>query len=117
MFDTSPLKVENNLQYWQRLHKVLQEETYKLSVPQPVPQRLFWSVTVYDSRTRSMIQTDQNKAALRSLIELKSVAQTGSVDLYFGPTAPAGKEASTPGEGWLAYFRLFGPEGPAFDGS
>jgi hypothetical protein len=34
-------------------------------VPQPVPQKLFWSVTVYDSATRSQIQTDQDKAALR----------------------------------------------------
>ena len=46
-------------------------KTYKLSVPQPVPQKLFWSVTVYDSGTRSQIQTDQDKAALRSLVELK----------------------------------------------
>jgi hypothetical protein len=46
-------------------------KTYKLSVPQPVPQRLFWSVTVYDNATRSMIQTDQDKAALRSLVDLK----------------------------------------------
>jgi hypothetical protein len=95
-------------------------KTYKLSVPQPVPQKLFWSVAVYDPATRSMIQTDQNKAALRSLVELKNVAQTGSTDLYFGPTAPSGKEGlwikTNPGHGWFAYFRLYGPEGPAFDG-
>ena len=68
-----------------------------------------------------MIQTDQNKAALRSLVELKDVAKTGTTDLYFGPKAPAGKEGqwikTNPGQGWFAYFRLFGPEGPAFDGS
>lgn len=96
-------------------------KTYKLSVPQPVPQKLFWSVTVYDPRTRSMIQTDQGKAALGSLVELKNVPKTGSTDLYFGPKAPAGKESqwiqTNPGQGWFAYFRLFGPEGPAFDGS
>jgi hypothetical protein len=96
-------------------------KTYKLSVPQPVPQKLFWSVTVYDPKTRSMIQTDQKKAALRSLVELKDVAKTGSTDLYFGPNAPAAKEGqwikTNPGQGWFVYFRLFGPEGPAFDGS
>ena len=95
-------------------------KTYKLSVPQPVPQKLFWSVTVYDSGTRSQIHTDQDKAALRSLVELKDVAQTGTTDLYFGPTAPAGKEGqwikTNPGKGWFVYFRLYGPEGPAFDG-
>jgi hypothetical protein len=45
-------------------------KTYKLTVPQPVPSKLFWSVTVYDAQTRSMVQTDQNKAALRSMFEL-----------------------------------------------
>ncbi|HMG34627.1 MAG TPA: DUF1214 domain-containing protein, partial [Blastocatellia bacterium] len=96
-------------------------KTYKLIVPQPVPQKLFWSVTVYDPKTRSMIQTDQNKAALRSLVELKDVPRTGSTDLYFGPTPPAGKEGqwikTNPGQGWFSYIRLYGPEGPAFDGS
>jgi hypothetical protein len=95
-------------------------KTYKLSVPQPVPQKLFWSVTVYDSATRSQIQTDQDRAALRSLVELKYVATTGAIDLYFGPNAPAGKEGqwikTNPGKGWFVYFRLYGPEGPAFDG-
>jgi hypothetical protein len=67
-------------------------KTYKLSVPQPVPQKLFWSVTVYDAATRSQIQTDQDKAALRSLVELKDVPKTGTTDLYFGPKAPTGKE-------------------------
>jgi hypothetical protein len=96
-------------------------KTYKLSVPQPVPQNLFWSVTVYDNQTRSMIQTEQNKAALRSLVELKDVATTGTTDLYFGPNAPAGKQAlwikTTPGKGWFVYLRLYGPEAPAFNGS
>jgi len=96
-------------------------KTYRLSVPQPVPEKLFWSVTVYDSGTRSQIQTDQDKAALRSLVELKDVATSGATDLYFGPGAPAGKEGqwikTNPGKGWFVYLRLYGPEGPAFDGS
>jgi hypothetical protein len=86
-----------------------------------VPQKLFWSVTVYDAETRSQIQTDQDKAALRSLVELKDVPKTGTTDLYFGPTAPAGKEGqwikTNPGKGWFVYLRLYGPEGPAFNGS
>jgi hypothetical protein len=36
-----------------------------------MPASLFWSVTVYDPDTRSEIQTDQGKAALLSLFELK----------------------------------------------
>ena len=47
--------------------------SYTLTVPQPVPAKLFWSITVYDARTRSEIPTDQNKAALRSMFELADV--------------------------------------------
>ena len=66
-------------------------KTYKLSVPQPVPQKLFWSVTVYDSGTRSQSRR-KDKAALRSLVELKDASKTGTIDLYFGPNVPAGQE-------------------------
>jgi hypothetical protein len=62
-------------------------QQYKLSVPLPVPGKLFWSVTVYDADTRSQIQTAQRKAALRSLFELKDV-EGSSVELFFGPTEP-----------------------------
>lgn len=96
-------------------------KTYKLSIPQPVPGKLFWSVTAYDAQTRSEVQTDQDKAALRSLFELKDVKGSEPVDLYFGPTAPAGQEGrwikTAPGRGWFAYIRIYGPEAPAFDGS
>jgi hypothetical protein len=94
---------------------------YKLSVPQPVPGKLFWSVTVYDTDTRSQVPTDQGKAALRSLFELKFVSATQPTELYFGPTAPAGHEnqwiKTIPGKGWFVYFRVYGPEKAAFDGS
>jgi hypothetical protein len=96
-------------------------KTYKLTVPKPVPGKLFWSVTVYDADTRSQIQIDQAKAALRSLFELKDKAGSSPVDLYFGPKAPAGQEGqwiqTIPGKGWFVYFRIYGPEQPAFDGS
>ena len=96
-------------------------KTYKLSVPQPVPGKLFWSVTVYDAQTRSEVQAAQDKAALRSLFELKDVSRTAPTELWFGPTAPPGKEdrwiQTLPGRGWFAYFRIYGPEAAAFDGS
>jgi hypothetical protein len=96
-------------------------KTYRLAVPQPVPGKLFWSVTVYDTDTRSQVLTDQDKAALRSLFELKDKIGASPLDLYFGPTAPAGREGewikTIPGKGWFVYFRIYGPESPAFDGS
>jgi hypothetical protein len=95
-------------------------KNYKLSVPQPVPGKLFWSVTVYDTDTRSQVNTDQGKAALRSMFELKDIPTTQPADLYFGPTAPHGHERqwikTIPRKGWFVYFRVYGPEEAAFDG-
>ena len=95
-------------------------KTYRLRVPLPVPAKLFWSVTIYDPDTRSEIQTKQRKAALRSLVELKDLSGD-SVDLYFGPKAPKHTEGrwiqTLPAKGWFTYFRIYGPEKPAFDGS
>ncbi|MBN9299733.1 MAG: DUF1254 domain-containing protein [Filimonas sp.] len=95
--------------------------TYKLTMPQPVPAKLFWSVTIYDAETRSQIITDQGYAALRSMFELKDLPKDAPIDLYFGPKAPAGKEKqwikTIPGKGWFAYIRIYGPDQAAFDGT
>lgn len=96
-------------------------KTYKLTVPQPVPGKLFWSVIVYDTETRIQVATDQRKAALRSLFELKDKMTGAMVDLYFGPKAPVGQDGqwikTIFGKGWFVYFRIYGPQQPAFDGS
>ncbi len=96
------------------------DKTYKLTVPLPVPAKLFWSVTVYDAETRSEIQTDQKNAALRSLFEVKDKLKQSSVDLYFGPTPPKGHEnewiKTIPGKGWFSYFRVYGPDAEALNG-
>jgi hypothetical protein len=99
--------------------------TYRLTVPLPVPAQLFWSVTVYDAETRSQIQTDQGRAAVRSLFELRdSLDGEQSLDLFFGPEAPPGRLGRTeqwvktiPGRGWFSYLRLYGPKVAAFDGA
>jgi hypothetical protein len=72
-----------------------------LSVPLPVPAKLFWSLT--DPETRSEIVTDQGKAALRSLFELKGKTDSGSIDLYFGPNAIAPYDADQ--QAWNAALR------------
>jgi hypothetical protein len=98
-------------------------QAYMLTVPQPVPGKLFWSVTVYDAETRSQIQTGQDNAALRSLFELKDIDADAPVRLHFGPEPPGDAAAATrwiktiPGKGWFVYFRIYGPERPAFDGT
>jgi hypothetical protein len=95
--------------------------TYRLNVPLPVPASLFWSVTCYDAQTRSEVSADQGQAALRSMFEDLTPQGAGSVDLYFGPRQPAGAEGrwiqTVPGRGWFCYFRIYGPQQAAFDGS
>jgi hypothetical protein len=95
-------------------------KSYRLRVPSNVPAKLFWSVTVYDSDTRSMVQTDTNIAARSSYDKLKTNAD-GSVDLYFGPSAPKGFEnnwvKTAPNKGFFAMFRWYGPLEAFFDKS
>jgi hypothetical protein len=43
-------------------------KTYKLHMPPHIPAKDFWSFTLYDNQTRSMLQTDQQFPAVGSLI-------------------------------------------------
>jgi hypothetical protein len=94
-------------------------KTYILHVDAGTPAKAFWSVTIYDNRTRSMIDTDQQRAGRGSLSNLKKNAD-GAVDLYFGPQALADMAdnwiKTIPGQGFFAMFRLYGPLEPVFDG-
>jgi hypothetical protein len=96
-------------------------KTYRLNVPAPVPGKLFWSVTVYDVGSRSEVVTDQNKAAIGSIVDKPQANPDGSYDIYFGPNVPPVKEhqwiKTNPGKDWFAYFRIYGPEAPAFNGA
>ncbi len=87
-------------------------KSYWLHVPPEVPAKQFWSATVYDNDTRCLLENRLKKADLSSRHDLAK-NEDGSVDLYFGPTPPAGKERNwvqtIPGKGWFTYFRLFGP--------
>jgi hypothetical protein len=42
-------------------------------------------------------------------------------DLYFGPEQPPDTDGrwikTIPGRGWFVYFRIYGPDAPAFDRS
>ncbi|MEU1204171.1 DUF1214 domain-containing protein [Nocardia sp. NPDC005825] len=95
--------------------------SYTLDIPQPVPCSLFWSITIYDAATRSQTQTAQDKAALRSLFELRDIPADQPLRLHFGPECPEDQAdrwlRTEPGHGWFAYLRIYGPEQAAFDGS
>ena len=93
--------------------------TYKLTLPPNVPARKFWSIVLYDSQTRSMLQTDNPYPSLNS--ERGDVEQNtdGSFDIYFGPKAPEGKEKNwiqtVPDKGFMLILRLYAPLEPWFD--
>jgi len=94
-------------------------KNYKLHLPPHIPVANFWSVILYDDQTRSMLQTDQQWPAVSSQTKGLLVNADGSVDIYFGPKAPAGKEnnwvQTVPGKGWNTLLRLYGPLQPWFD--
>jgi hypothetical protein len=94
-------------------------KNYRLHLPPNIPAKNFWSLIVYDLQTRSMLQTDQQFPSTGSQKEGIIINPDTSVDVYFGPKAPAGKEANwvqtIPGKGWFLALRLYGPLEPWFD--
>jgi len=95
--------------------------TYRLRVPANPPVKQFWSVTAYDEDTRQMPITEQGRPDISSRKEDAVKNSDGSMDVYFGPKAPQGKEANwvqtNPGKGWFTYFRFYGPTEAFFDKS
>jgi hypothetical protein len=92
--------------------------SYKLHIPAKVPAKQFWAVTIYDSETAGFLR-DSPRVGLDSFDQKMKQNGDGSVDVYFGPKAPAGKEANwvstTPGKQWFAMFRFYGPEKALFE--
>jgi len=94
-------------------------KAYKLHLPPNVPAKRFWAIIVYDVQTRSDLQTDQRFPSLGSQTKGLVVNPDTSVDVYFGPTAPAGHEANwiqtIPGKGFNPMLRLYSPLDSWFD--
>ncbi len=94
------------------------DHSYSLNVPADVPAADFWSVAVYDTATRSLIDNGEANSTRNSNMELQTNSD-GSIDLYLGPNPPEGKEENwvrtLPGKGFFLYFRFYGPLEPFYD--
>lgn len=94
--------------------------SYRLHVPASPPAAAFWSLTLYDTATRSMVQNPSNDAA-RSSYDKLTTNTDGSIDFSFGPETPAGQETNwietVRGKGYYPMFRLYSPTAPLYDGT
>ena len=66
-------------------------KTYKVTLPPKIPAGAFWSFTVYDNQSRSMLDTPQRypRAGSQSFPSPAAEASAdGSTTVYFGPTKP-----------------------------
>ena len=95
-------------------------KNYKLVVPANVPVSDFWAVTAYDLESASYIR-DMPKSSIDSSQKAVEKNIDGSIDIYFGPTAPKGNEANwiptNKDRRFFLLFRCYGPQKGLFDGS
>jgi hypothetical protein len=93
------------------------DDSYRLRIPPHVPAARYWTATLYDATTAAFVQGGA-RVELGSYDPTLQKNADGSCDLYFGPSAPPGREANwlptPPRTPWFLTFRLFGPQPPLF---
>jgi hypothetical protein len=100
-------------------------KSYQVTLPPDIPAARFWSITLYDNQTRSMLETPQRfpRAGSQSYPTPAATANDdGSTTIVFGPERPADTPESnwiqtTEGKGWFPILRLYSPLQPFFDKS
>ena len=97
-------------------------KTYKCTLPKGIPESNFWSFTLYDNMTRSMLDTPQRfpRAGSQSFPSPAAEASAdGSTTIYFSPKQPDGVKRGNwiqtdPNKGWFTLLRLYSPLEPFF---
>jgi hypothetical protein len=100
-------------------------KTYRVRLPKDIPAARFWSLTVYDNQTRSMLQTPQRYPRAGSQEYPSPAAEAeadGSTVIYLPPTrpddvAPGNWIQTDPEKGWLPILRCYSPLPSYFDKS
>jgi hypothetical protein len=98
-------------------------KSYRVKLPPDIPAARFWSLTLYDNQTRSMLQTPQRfpRAGSQAYPSPAATADDdGSTTVVFSPERPAdtpeGNWIQTdPDKGWFAILRLYSPLQSYFD--
>jgi hypothetical protein len=94
--------------------------SYRLTVPARAPVTQYWSATVYDRATHTLIR-DMPRSGRSSQSPNLKTKPDGSTDIYFAPKSPAGQESNwvptNPNGGFEVLFRFYGPQQPLFDRS
>ena len=98
-------------------------KTYRVSLPKDIPAARFWSLNLYDTQTRSLLQTDQlyPRAGSQEYPSPAAEAEAdGSTVVYCSPTQPDGVAAGNwiqtdPEKGWFVILRLYSPLQSFFD--
>ena len=73
-------------------------KTYTVTLPPNVPEARFWSLTLYDNQTRSMLVTPQRfpRAGSQSYPSPAAEANAdGTTTVHFAPEQPAGSPTAT----------------------
>jgi len=88
-------------------------KSYRLRVPANPPVKRFWAISAYDPATRSLLDVGGNRNKSVGSLDDPVANPDGSVDVYFGPKAPAGNEKNwvptDPDKGFFVVFRFYGP--------
>lgn len=95
------------------------KDTYRLTVPKDTPAKDFWSAIAYSMVTKGFIRDAERVGLSSRQLEDMAVNEDGTVDLYFAPEPPEGKESNwvPTGEDWFSIFRFYGPEKELFEKS
>ncbi len=94
------------------------ENPYRLHVPPKVPVSQFWAFTVYSEDTAALFH-NATHLTIDSLDRGVEKNDDGSIDIFIGPTPPAGKKSNwvytASGQARLPWFRVYEPQEGIFD--